>query len=201
MKKPLILFVIVGLAIGLGASTAQAISLDFSPVSQEVILGNQVVVDLMITGLGDGAAPSLGAFDLDVAFDPAILSFNDVAFGNQLSSFGLGSTQDVLPGDGLIDLFEISFETEGNLNSYQDSAFVLASFTFDTIGVGTSPLTIIQDNFFYLGDASAFPLFADELLSGSVTVSAPVPEPTTILLLAVGLGGLGFVKRRKLMNS
>jgi hypothetical protein len=36
--------------------------------------------------------------------------------------------------------------------------------------------------------------------SADITVNAPVPEPATILLLAAGMGGLGFIKRRRFIS-
>jgi hypothetical protein len=201
MKKPLILFLIAGLAIGLGASTAQAISLDFSPVSQEVILGNQVVVDVMISGLTGGTAPSLGAFDVNVSFDPMILSIAGVTFGDQLDLEGYGSFSGWSSvGLDSIYLFEVSSDSPETLDSMQASEFKLASLTFDSIGVGTSTLMFSD---VVLGDSLGITLEDITFDDGSVTVTAttPVPEPATILLLAAGLGWLGFVRRRRILGT
>ena len=51
-------------------TTSQAIiMLEFDPGMQEVAVGDTVDVGIVISGLGDDVAPSLGAFDLDVTFD------------------------------------------------------------------------------------------------------------------------------------
>ncbi len=57
----------------LGATPALAIVvLDFVPASQTVPVGQSVTADVVISGVG--RPPSVGAFDLDVSFDPTILS-------------------------------------------------------------------------------------------------------------------------------
>jgi hypothetical protein len=43
-----------------------------------------VSVEVVVSELGDGAAPSLGSFDGDVTFDPGLLTYDDVAFGSEL---------------------------------------------------------------------------------------------------------------------
>jgi hypothetical protein len=156
-------------------------------------------VNLLISGLGDGVAPSLGTFDLDVTFDPAILAFNNVLFGNQLDLNVAGSVSgfDSESEPGVVNLFEVSLELPADLDATQASEFVLASLTFDSIGTETS---LLKFENVILGDSEGNSLFADLGLPGSVTVGAPVPEPATILLLAAGIGGLGFIKRRRLMG-
>ena len=204
MKKPLILFLIIGLAILVMANSAQATSLSFSPASQEVALGSPVTVDLMISGLGNGTAPSLGTFDLDVSFDPAILSLNGVFFGDptlgdqlDLTGFGLLLPPVSTPGVGSVNLFELSLDSAQDIDLLQNSSFILASLTFGSIGVGITDLGITINN---LGDSMGESLTAD-VDSGSVTVAgAPIPEPATVLLLAAGLGGLGFVRRRRILG-
>lgn len=174
---------------------AQAVSLDVVPPSQTVTPGSQVDVTVAISGLGDGSAPSLGIFDIDVTFDPAVLSLNAVSFGDpilgdQLDLFGFGSFISSTPGSGTINLFELSFDFPSDLDTLQAGAFTLASLTFDTLAEGTSLLGLNVND---LGDSFGDPLFA-QVGTGSVTVNSPgpnpVPEPASILLLGSGLFGL-----------
>jgi hypothetical protein len=78
-----------------------------------------------------------------------------------------------------------SLDSAGFTRIYQAGSFVLASLTFDTLALGTSPLDISINA---LGDAWGNPLTAD-IQGGNVNV-APVPEPATIVLISIGLASL-----------
>jgi hypothetical protein len=169
-------------------------SLSFSPSSQSVTLGSQISVAINIDGLEPGAA--LGTYDITVAFDAAALSFSSVAFGNQLDLFGLGDIQIVTPGPGTVNLFELSLESETDLNTLQASSFTLATVTFDTLALATNtPLTLTVNA---LGDAAGNPLTAN-IGGGLVSITErveQVPEPSTIFLLASGAMGLFGLRSR-----
>ncbi|MCI0527931.1 MAG: PEP-CTERM sorting domain-containing protein [Nitrospira sp.] len=207
MKKILTVILVLGWGF-LSSFSAQAISLDFVPFSQDVVIGNPVDVDLVISGLGDFTDPSLATFDLDVFFDPAILSFNSVGFGPFLGDPSLGEaiTTSDASTSGSVNLFEVSF-LEGDattcvfcippfLNDLQPSSFTLATLTFDTLAMGTSSLSFTLNA---LGDANGNPLGAS-LGSGSVTVSgdvAVIPEPATLLLMGSGVVGLWALRKKR----
>ncbi|MBW1677074.1 MAG: PEP-CTERM sorting domain-containing protein [Deltaproteobacteria bacterium] len=172
------------------ATTSHAALVGLDPESQTVTVGNPVNVDVFISGLGDSTAPSLGTFDLIIRFDENILSFSDAAFGNQLDIGGLGSLTEVTPATGAVEIFQLSYDSAEDLDTYQAGSFSLAILTFDTLSVGVSPLSI---EVISLGNAYGEPLAAD-LGSGCVSV---VPVPGAVWLLGSGLLGLMGVRRRK----
>ena len=197
----------IGLALLLASiicSPCYAILIEFDQPIYDVSLGTPFVADLNISGLGDGVAPSLSEFDINVTFDPAILSltgvtFGDPVLGDQLDLFLLGSlTSATFISPGIENLFELSFDFPSDLDDFQAPAFTLASLSFDTISEGTSWLfpSIVT-----LGDSFAEPLVAESRRSDAIVGAAPVPEPATIMLMVSGLAGLGVFGRRKFRNS
>ena len=173
------------------------ITISVSPSSQIAGLGSPLNVALQIAGLGDHSAPSLGTFDLNLTFDPNILAFGGVVFGDpvledQLDPTGFGNVFNLaFPAVGTVQLFDLSFASVSDLNSLQAPNFALARLTFDTIGVGTSGLVVTVNA---LGDADGNPLSVD-LQNGTAEVSA-VPEPGSDLLLATSMFVIAICRRR-----
>lgn len=173
---------------------ADAIAIGFDPASQSVNPGDPVELAVRISGLGDLVAPSLGAFDLDVSFDPGVLAytgadFGDPLLGDQLDLFALGSVSGATPALGAVNLFEISLDLPDDLNTLQAQSFVLFTLHFDALAPGASALTLAANE---LGDAYGDPLNAD-LEPGSVGV---VPEPGSAQLVAPGVALLAAWRRR-----
>ena len=195
---------LVSLTVFFSPSSVHAISLVFDPSAQNVTLGNTANVDLKISGLG--APPFLGAFDLTVTFNPTILGFSSAVFGSSLGNPALGeATTIVSPSSGAANLVGVSL-LEGSLTGcilcvgpyledLQSSAFTLATLTFNTSAVGTSPLGLSH---LILSDADGNSLTADTV-EGRVTVNpgAAVPEPSTLVLVGSGLAGLVAFRRRQ----
>lgn len=172
------------------ASSFAAVSITASPSSQSVSAGSSVTVDINIAGLGGGTA--LGTFDIDLGFDPAVLSYASTSFGNQLDLFGLGDLQSATLGAGKVNLFELSLESIADLNSLQASAFKLATVTFTAIGAGTDSALSLTAN--ALGDAEGASISAP-LTGVTVTVTSAVPEPAAYVLMVAGLAGLAAMRR------
>jgi hypothetical protein len=200
--KPFILTLLVGIAaLGFTSPASANITLSLEPTPQSISVGDTTTLDLVISGLGDHASPSLGAFDLDVTFNPSILSPVSVAFGDHLNLGGLGSLQEFnFNAPGSVHVDEISFELPADLNSAQPSSFTLATLGFRGIGPGVSGLDITGAS---LSDELANSLeFATSGASIEVTGSVPVPDPgSTAALFAIGLSGLVSGLRRSKLSS
>ena len=140
------------------------------------------------------------ASDLNVNFNPAVISFNratfgEPIFGDQLNLFGLGNLAFPTTGASSVEVFELAFDAVTDLTDLQAPDFILATLTYDAIGAGTSPLTFSG---VVLGDANGDPLRATTS-DGSVTVDAAtrsIPEPSTMLLVALGLVLLAWSRGR-----
>ena len=194
MKKLLILGLSSVISLSLGQEIASA--LDMSVTSATANVGETVDVELNVSSLGDGIAPSISAFDIDINYDNSILDFHSLVFGDQLDIFGLGSEQLWKePSASVVNLAELSFDLPEEVNLFQAPNFTLATLTFDAVGVGNTTLT---PSINALGDANADPLNVDNFNNGSVTVqqtTAAVPfefSPTLGLLLVASGCGLNY---------
>jgi hypothetical protein len=179
------------------ASASAAIILVPTPSAQTLVEGGFATIDVQISGLGAGEAPSLGTYDLEVTFNPTVLDFvsatlGDGVLGNQLDLFDLGNVSSVTPSTGVVNLFELSLDTATDLNTLQADSFVLASLRFSSLSEGMSTIGLSVNS---LGDADGAPL-AVSLLSGSVVVTA-VPEPKAFALVLAGIVLIGGVARKR----
>lgn len=110
--------VAMGLSALATARGAEALSLGVAPSASIVAPGDPLSVDAVISGLGDGAAPSLGVFDLDVVFDPAVVGVSGVTFGLFLGDAAAGEALvDAILGGGVVDLFALSLLSAAELDA------------------------------------------------------------------------------------
>lgn len=184
MRKTIIIIIF---ALGfLHANLAKADLVEIVPSDQTTDLGDQSVVDIFFDPAGPGGS-LLGGFDITIGWDDSILDL----FGwvtDPSGALGVAPLEIVTDGSGQINFFVVSFEFDLMPFQDQDSPFSLFTLTFDTIGLGTSPLDFL---YLSLSDATGFlPIFPDEIIAGEVTVQEPVnvPEPSSLLLLLTGIG-------------
>lgn len=177
-----------------GVGTAQALIIDFVPADQSVALGGTAAVDVVIGGLGAGVTPSLGAFDLEITFDDAILAPAGVAFGGLLGDGVVTSVNGPTLTAGGIEAFEVSLLLPSELDALQPPTFTLLTLMFEARSAGTAVLSLGRA---ILGDGFGDPLTLDAAGAGTITVlPAPVPEPPMVVLLALGVGSIWLLRRR-----
>lgn len=181
-------------ALGLGVEpAANAVTLSVIPESPTANVGSTFSVDVVASGLVDGAAPSIGTYDLDLSYNSSIASFASIAYGTGLDVLGLGSLQTVTPDTpGTVNVFELSFDTIADLNQLQHDTFKLFTLTFNAAAAGTSALGLTLNA---LGDANGDSVAAT--LQNASVVIAPVPLPPTVLLLLSGVVGFALFRTRR----
>lgn len=203
----------VAFALGLiftAPSHANAV-LSISPDTQSVNSGSTATFDINISGLVSNFA--LAAYDVNIGFDPTLLSFNQVTFGDPVLGDQLDPTNSSLtsplatPGTSNLDLNEFSFLDANTLNTLQASSFTLAVVTFNTLAAGTSDLTFLTSS---LSDVNGNTIPFDTL-NGSVTIGGnpngggsgggtgggTVPEPDVLWLVLGGGLALRLNKHRR----
>jgi hypothetical protein len=188
---------IVALAFGLQARASISISLE--PAAQSTSVGSSVFMDLVVSGLGDHASPSLGAFAFALSYNPSVISAVSVGFGDQLDLGIFGSLRSSdLSTPGTVYLDEISFESASDLLASQPASFTLATLGFSSIGAGISPINFDSAS---LSDETGAVSLPFQTTAGQVQVTgggvATVPDAgPSAFLLALGLLSLVAFPRR-----
>ncbi|MCI0540380.1 MAG: VPDSG-CTERM sorting domain-containing protein [Verrucomicrobiales bacterium] len=194
--KRLISILLTGIAaLGLALQAVAQISLSLQPSPQVINVGGVTSMDLVVSGLGNLSPPSLGAFDLDLSYNSAVLSAVSSTFGNFLDLGILGSLQfSDLSTAGVIHLGEISFESSSDLNDAQPDTFTLATLGFTGLAAGISS---IDFTFASLSDEQGQSLVGFLTTPGSIKViRTGVPDAgSTASLLLLGIVGLAAFRR------
>jgi hypothetical protein len=178
----------LGLALGilpnaLSGATAQAISLELLPSEQNVLLGDELAVDIAISGLTERTAPSVSGFDLDIGFDSNLFAYagatiGDPNFGDLLDLPGApDSFTSFIPSVGGMNFINITPDVElPFLDRDQPDSFILATLFLNTLGTGSSSLDLTVNA---LVNSDRELLAVNNISNASVTVSSrSVPEPS-----------------------
>jgi hypothetical protein len=183
---------------------AHSALIGFQPASISASTGDSIAFDLVISGLGDFSPDSLGAFDISIGFDAAVLSFTGYSLGDFLGDIALLEAIDASAGNlgNVVNVAEVSLLSALALDSLQPGEFTLATLNFNVINLAAGAVTQLSVlSGPVLGDAFGSPLSVTA--SGTASVEGtgsspdPIPVPGTLFLLAAALLGWLAVKRRQ----
>lgn len=198
MKKILLITICFFLT-SIGAASASVI-LSLETPSSVVEPCTYFNVDLVVSGVESELFPAVGDFDIDVLYDPTLMAFSDYTLGPWLGDLTALEALDFSFGDpgatGAIDLAEVSLLDPIDLELLQPDTFILATLEFHCLGAGTSSIWIDDSEpllTYKVGDALGFQL--DVTIGDSLTITQ-TPEPSTMLLFAMGLIGFGALRRK-----
>lgn len=138
----------------------------------------------------------LYAYNFTFNFDPARIRAVSVSEGPLLASAG---TTFFIPGDIDNVLGSISFIGNSLIGAIPgvSGSGILATLDFEAIAEGLSPLSLPDMLFIDTGFADLAPTPQDSAVTVVAGGGSPVPEPSTLPLLLLGMGAYAFHRQRR----
>lgn len=184
MKQLLVSTLLAAGVATVGAATASAVSIGFNPAPPiPVLAGGSLSVDVVVSDLG---SQIVSAYDVDVTYDPLLLLPVSVVFGNALGITGVETIEGAFDLFGILDVFEVSLLSDAELDTLQAGGpLTLFTMGFDVLEDGDADLAFVWDQF---NDVKG--------RDNRVIIPSAIPEPSTWLLMGLGLAGLWGGSRR-----
>jgi len=191
------------------AAPAGAVFLEVSNSPDGHLVGDTFSVDLIFSGLGNLAAPSLVSYDIFVSYESGLFDLDSVAFGPSLGGPADATSSFSVTPD-LVELTESTLLSDADLDALQPDMFTAATLTFMAVtpGMGFKPMLAggsiaLSDGLNgkiaikkvkdckkaakkkKAGTTAGFPTTESEC-----TQVFAVPEPASFFLVLAGLAGL-----------
>jgi hypothetical protein len=160
MGKYLIIIVLVLFSCSLVSAT----SISFNPSSKTITNGDEVTLDVNVTGISD-----LFGFEMSISYDPSVLQYESILSDASFLKTGGGSTFSVDPDSGVPGFLDSFSMVRYFPSSGVSGSGTLFQIKFKAIGTGNSEIKILNDSLY---DSSENPIVYT-LSSSTVSVSAP----------------------------
>jgi hypothetical protein len=185
----------------LAAPASAAITVGFTPSSTHIDIGDSVVIDMSISGLGDEI---LSAFDVNAVWDSSIARYTVATlFCNQFGANPICVWDTLLQGN--LGGQSSSTQPDDDIAAIQPNSFLVARFTLQGVADGVTTLTLgpsvdFERNFVGLDFTTLDVSVGSACIAvgtGSCGGGNDAPEPASFGLAGVALLAAGWAGRSR----